>query len=1044
MFAIIMPNFVKQQYQIVNKLASKILACLTVQTLAIVPKLLNLKDNNIEPVAVGCRLVVVETTARTSRVFPVVCGVIGLVVTLTYLSVGTTDYYYCGTLGRYAFSRVMSYLNRITTPPEVLRKVFMELEPLMAPSIDGHTHGKAAANRTSSSMTAELLAGRLGLTPFFEQKSRADERNGRFGSRTYFWFKDMAAKPSALRPEEGSMRVVVDVDYYMNMSTYLSTPFPTLLYTFSPTSVAKVTENYSYTFGFNNEVDYCVTGGGRYRHRVYNYSSDIMMGQYKLFGLPVRTTVYNVDRKRMDADHELVFFTPIATFGVLGSILSWILGTPVPTYLNLNVGGFNRLRIFGTDSVTVSTGFPGQFSSATVSAQVDDAIGNTARVQTSELSPNSVEGYLSQDDKIIAKANSVILAAFHRTNLTPGPIITLMLPLMPVVLIRFLFPRYCAADQVFPVAQAVRHYQYGNFEPDAPHSLTAFMSPIVHESFAPDRTVGNERQAVKGRIDSVKSNASLTPMLHRLIEAFLVRYIPNPHQLTPMDMDVVVEKQNRPTQRKIIDESQSGILGWMRKIKFFIKAESYAKPADPRIISTINGRDKVEFSQFIYAESEFLKEQKWYFFGLTPRKIAVKVSQICMNAIHFVCKTDMSRFDGHVSPVLRVFEERSMLRKFKQSYHPQLLDLIHSTKNLNAVGMLGTRYEQDSVRASGVPDTSVRNSEDNFFAAFVGFKCMKDETGNFLSDDVAYAKAEKSGFGGDDGLVADLCPIAHVKACKMLGLEIKTEPVYFGQPGVVVLARCFSPNVWYGDINSCTDIARALSKLHVTKHLPPTCTPIDKLVEKCRSLALSDAQTPILGPFARRVVQLSEGYVTHESAVVLNTYLTYGIEKEEQFPQEDAMWMFDLLAEQIADFDHDAFYRFLRNTRTLTDCLSPPMCVEPKPAKPQAARVYVDEQILEPIEQKSPPKSRRRPKPESKALPKGPPKLDVAKPIEETPLPRITRQPKYDTTIVMSTQPEVRMIPKTPLQIAKMKRDGPQTLPHHIPAKAIKRFGLRN
>jgi hypothetical protein len=288
--------------------------------------------------------------------------------------------------------------------------------------------------------------------------------------------------------------------------------------------------------------------------------------------------------------------------------------------------------------------------------------------------------------------------------------------------------------------------------------------------------------------------------------------------------------------------------------------------------------------------------------------------------------------------------------------------------------------------------------------------------------------------------VKDLCPIAHVKGCKMLGLEIKTEPVYRGQPGVVVLARCFSPNVWYGDVNSCSDIARALSKLHVTKHLPHACTPVDKLVEKCRSLVLSDSLTPVLGPFARRVVQLSSGLITHESAHTLGSYLTQGFEQNEQFPQEDASWMTDLLIYQLPDFDVHAFFRFLRNTICLIDMLSPPLCCETRPAKPQSAPVYVDGNIIIPSienpkvhpmrEKKSPPTVKFKPS-----------KLGVKQPVEETPLPRITRQENYVTPVLLQPRTSVTLIPKTPMQLAKMKREGPQPLPHRISARAIRNFG---
>jgi len=428
--------------------------------------------------------------------------------------------------------------------------------------------------------------------------------------------------------------------------------------------------------------------------------------------------------------------------------------------------------------------------------------------------------------------------------------------------------------------------------------------------------------------------------------AFLERYIPRPHQLVPVTYDEVYERQGTPGQRALIEASDSFLHGAKRMLKFFIKVEAYAKPTDPRIISTYNTRDKVDFSTFTYAEAEHLKKQPWYLFGKTPCEIAERVAKICQGAKKHVVKSDMSRFDGHVSPALRAFEEMSIIRKFREAYHGQILDLVRATRDLHAVGTLGTAYSQGSARGSGSPDTSIRNSEDNAFAAFVGYKSTLVD-GAFMSDDMAYAMMERGGYGGDDGLTVDMDCAAYRKGCAALGLEIKCEPVLRGTMGVVVLSRCFGPDVWYGETNSCSDVGRLMSKFHTCGVLPPGVTAEQKLMEKVRSLACTDAETPIVGDLVRKAMQLGSGVELNGATSGLRSW--FADEKlENRFLNYEAGWMHCSVDAAIPSFDFEVFSTWLNSCTTLSDLLTPPLCAVPKRAGPQAARVFVDSMIIDP------------------------------------------------------------------------------------------------
>jgi hypothetical protein len=149
--------------------------------------------------------------------------------------------------------------------------------------------------------------------------------------------------------------------------------------------------------------------------------------------------------------------------------------------------------------------------------------------------------------------------------------------------------------------------------------------------------------------------------------------------------------------------------------------------------------------------------------------------------------------------------------------------------------------------------------------------------------------------------------------------------------GIKFLARVYGPNVWFGDTNSCSDIPRQLAKLHVTVNLPPNVTPEMKLLEKARSFYLTDKHTPYLGDFVNHVVTIY-GRVP-ERDEHLEQIERWGSEiGTDQYPNEKADWMLDYAHNALPGFDEARFANFLANATTIADCLTPPLCLEPKPA----------------------------------------------------------------------------------------------------------------
>jgi len=810
-------------------------------------------------------------------------------------------------------------MRRPDLKPELVRTTFNDLPYLdMKVAID-HTHGIAAADRSGASCFIDRLADSLGRKVYFYQRSRSDERNRRSGSREYFWIKDLNTKVVGYEQPDNCMLAMVDVDQYVDMPSFLcGKECPTILYTFQPSQVSRESENYVFTFNKENEVQYTVTGGGLYTHKVWNYSMDNMMVVKRFMGIPYKTTAYLIDRRSTSVDHELILLTPLGTWGIfMAWFVALALGARVLQRLEVFVkSGFLRLRSVATSGSFISTGRPGELASAKIPTRVDDTIATIARISKYDLTMPQVQSYVDGD-----KEKAAILVDYHRNaddNDKP-----------PVV---------C------PVPEGVRRYQFdpSRYEPEAKAGMVAFMSPLIHGAYVPDQTVANEERCVTGRVVDVRPKIlRTTPFLRNVMHEFVEMFIPQriAHTLDPTDDDEVRDRQSKPSQRRIYDVNQGAVA--KRLVQMFIKKEPYGKVADPRAISQINGVDKIAYSKYTYALEAVLKEQKWYAFGKNPLDVANRVVEVVQDA-EFVVNTDFSRFDGHGSNLMRELEKMVLLRAFRETHHNELIELHRSQQNMKAYATLGTKYETHFSRASGSPETSLFNSIVNAFVAFLALRMTKRE-GLFVAAHEAYARLGI--YGGDDGLTADVEPDVYRKAASMIGQKLEAEPIMRYEFGVKFLARMYSPYVWEGDNRSCCDLQRQLTKFHVTVRLPSDVTPQMKLLEKARSFLLSDRSTPVLGDFCRRVETLSGGKIkpNHKTAQVASWLASFP--EETQYPNEPDQWMIDYMVRLLPKANYTAYLKWLNKCRSLEDLMRCGLLQEPEEPETKVPAV-VDGEIF--------------------------------------------------------------------------------------------------
>ena len=134
-------------------------------------------------------------------------------------------------------SKVMDKFSEDHNVPDDVRSIFSTSEFVTARVVNSHSHGDSAASRSTATLTCEHIASQLGLICFFNQMSKSDERYQRNGYRSWFWGKDMHITPAYGVPDNNSLNVHIDTDYYYDMNTHLADTFrPTLLYTFCTSS----------------------------------------------------------------------------------------------------------------------------------------------------------------------------------------------------------------------------------------------------------------------------------------------------------------------------------------------------------------------------------------------------------------------------------------------------------------------------------------------------------------------------------------------------------------------------------------------------------------------------------------------------------------------------------------------------------------------------------------------------------------------------------------------------------------------------------------
>jgi hypothetical protein len=832
---------------------------------------------------------------------------------------------------RYAFSCILFWTMTSHDLNPSLRNCFKDIPiPKVRPS-DHHSHPLQAAYRDSASRFAVDVAERMGLVPYFVQMSNSDVRRNRMGSRSFYWHKDTTVRPRDFKPPSDALLVIVDTDFYIDLPIFLSeVRCPVLIYTVLPEVVAYRDEETSFCFDSHNRIKYRVAGA-YYHHELWNHSQDVVtctnfdqhgLNALRSWFMP-HTVVYNVERRKVCNNHSLVLYTPMSSWHNIFAVMSnLMLEHNLMSRLRVNHGQFNLMDVFNDTGHHRSVGRVGEYVCATLPVDVFD----TTRVQArlaKHLTPASLQRFVDDEDPVRA----AVLCDWFRENID--------------------------ADPMLVAFNTFEHYQFVPdkvYEDDAKPAQMSFMQPLLYGAYVPDVCRNNDQHMIDSRVTKTRCSLSTcAPFVRRMASEFMTYILsvtddvnserrPNLH---PSSIDEVFDKQNRPNQRTHLDAGAINTK-YHRVISSFMKKESYQKIADPRNISTINAKDKLWYSTVIYSFAKHLKKFPWYAFGNTPRVIAERVAEICSNCENFVVATDFSRMDGHISPLWREFEQMIIVNCFAPQYRPQIIELMRSQHGLKGYSAFGIRYDQCSSRASGSPETSASNTLCNAFVCYLAWRMSKRVDGTYYSHQDAIRRLGI--FGGDDGLTADLSEEVARKAARHIGQVLTFDVVPRNGQGVSFLSRQFGPEVFAGDPTSCCDIMRQMCKFHLTTHLS-SITEDQKLVSKAFALYLTDSNTPFVGEFVAKVLELSDDW---SISVGMERDVTWWSHYDltDQFPNSSELWMIDLLTKQ--GIDYDSFLAWVGGADSLAYLLQVPHPFNNPPEPQEPDEAFVENGVMYP------------------------------------------------------------------------------------------------
>jgi hypothetical protein len=588
--------------------------------------------------------------------------------------------------------------------------MFKQAPIVLNNTVTSNAHSASASLRTSADLFINRYITSVAKNPYSMSTSTRDCRLGIHGTREFWMAKDAAYTPhnDTLEPDDAIK--MIDVDYYDEaLPDALILGRPLLMYTFVPTTAGTTCPDYSYCFsknGTNVTVTQTFLGSGTYTHRLWDLSTD-----HCYVNLPNGRQHYSLERRWLSADRCVTLFSPTRRIDYDTSWTLWFLNIIMAGQL-LDYLLPGKLLQRWQPSVTDDTiAFPVRRNSETImtvgrldtcmSTEIplhtyDILLSRAAEARTTvskTLSIGTVANYIGASN-----SHHAGYVMYHVTNTNSK------------------------SGFVDHYETPVAHYDtLGLPEKLLKPTLRPLFNPIIPSAcFTPVSSAGSMQFAIDKRILEVRKPIKRSAYLTNAMAAFIEQLVPREARgtLTPASFSRFVSQMTKPQQRAEVARIGDAFMFLPEdtsSLETFMKVESYAKVAPPRIITTYATTDKARYSLYCYSLSDYIKTQSWYAFGLNPNQIQQSVMKLLMRSPEGVVTTDFTKFDGTISMVLRDLERQVLSALFHASHVSDVLDM-HAHGHNRVVAPKGCKpYDLFTARGSGSPETSIMNSICNAF-----------------------------------------------------------------------------------------------------------------------------------------------------------------------------------------------------------------------------------------------------------------------------------------------------------------------------------------
>jgi len=823
-----------------------------------------------------------------------------------------------------------------------IRKLFREATLTVGGSAPNVLHPKPRRDRKTAIQAMTHIISQTAVHKPYHLQARPCQI-GDDHRMQHFWASDTSVlhnDTTEITPEH--IVTQIDSDYYVDMNSRTYLPYnPQLIYTFDPTEVAsKHTEYPAWTFVDEATIE-VTSPAEHYRHKLWNFTGNEIRLLHIRSIWNAEFQIYELEKRRIDRTHSLVLVNPRVRYtGFYAYLARFWFGSKPLKRVNVGRGDYAKMEIQhqeqeGTGKHTVSISRKG------------DTLASTCDIleyqQMFELTMRS-------------KLGCTVPKVKTKTQLTDAPA-ALLTNYLNDLKKEIEGPKEWYKN--YNLEYAIRIHQYypntaATTDPNP--AVVAFANALFDACYVHSNELGSEIQAIESRLTKLIRPFTMTAKHTQYMDAFILRLVQSDirHSLIPCDDDEVFEHQNKPTQQTILEYAlEVNVSDGEPVISTFAKKEAAGKINDTRIISVGKPANKLRTSKYLYPFAKWLKKQKWYCFGKTPKELAEHLAKTAHHAKTMNC-TDFSRMDGRKNIALRTFNYKLMVALFGPNHALEIRELY--VEGCHARGFTPTIngecffFKTYMAWASGDPFTSSFNSVDNALIVFTGYVNKYTDDGKIQVDDdifdLAYNEVVASAnIAGDDTALANMPDTSIVQAATWWGHVLKSEVYTRGQAGVNFLARVYGPDLWEGDANSCTDLKRALSKLHVTPNLKGF-TPIENMSMKLTSLKFTDGDSPIIKELIDTWLMIGGKLADRYNSTFMSYWSQYEITN--QYPNRREHWMFETLPGEGLEVDWELFECFTTRVTCCEDFLQMPTIWSEEESKPlpgqQVVQTIADEQ----------------------------------------------------------------------------------------------------